>query len=127
VEIGRIPYLNGGLFDEHEIEKNYKNISIEDKAFETLERQGNEDLALDGIAPKDRRFIRSADVRYSGQVYSLNVQVPGGVIVASGVKKIIQRFNSAHESIYGFKVEREPVEIVNLRCQAMGLRSSIRK
>lgn len=50
------------------------------KAFEALERQGAEDLALDGIAPKDRRFTRSADVRYSGQVYSLNVQVPGGVI-----------------------------------------------
>ena len=26
VEIGRIPYLNGGLFDEHEIEKTYKKI-----------------------------------------------------------------------------------------------------
>jgi hypothetical protein len=36
VEIGRIPYLNGGLFDEHEIERRFKNISIEDKAFETL-------------------------------------------------------------------------------------------
>lgn len=36
VEIGRVPYLNGGLFDEHEIEKRFKNISIEDKAFETL-------------------------------------------------------------------------------------------
>lgn len=36
IEIGRIPYLNGGLFDEHELEKNYKYINIEDKAFERL-------------------------------------------------------------------------------------------
>ncbi len=36
VEFGRIPYLNGGLFDEHKIEEDYKNISIEDKAFEAL-------------------------------------------------------------------------------------------
>jgi hypothetical protein len=36
VEIGRIPYLNGGLFDEHEIEKTYEKISIGDKAFEKL-------------------------------------------------------------------------------------------
>ncbi|MBI4778040.1 Eco57I restriction-modification methylase domain-containing protein, partial [Candidatus Desantisbacteria bacterium] len=36
VEIGKIPYLNGGLFDEHEIEKTYKEISIDDKAFERL-------------------------------------------------------------------------------------------
>ncbi|MBU4389532.1 MAG: Eco57I restriction-modification methylase domain-containing protein [Proteobacteria bacterium] len=36
LEIGKIPYLNGGLFDEHEIEKAFKNIQIDDKAFEKL-------------------------------------------------------------------------------------------
>jgi len=36
VEIGRIPYLNGGLFDEHEIEKTFNKIEIDDKAFEQL-------------------------------------------------------------------------------------------
>jgi hypothetical protein len=35
-EIGTIPYLNGGLFDEHELEKSHKSIDIEDKAFERL-------------------------------------------------------------------------------------------
>lgn len=35
-EIGKIPYLNGGLFDEHELEKTYKNIDVDDKAFERL-------------------------------------------------------------------------------------------
>jgi hypothetical protein len=35
-EIGRIPYLNGGLFDEHELEKIYNSIDIDDKAFEKL-------------------------------------------------------------------------------------------
>ena len=33
---GRIPYLNGGMFDEHQLEKQYENIDIDDKAFETL-------------------------------------------------------------------------------------------
>lgn len=36
VEIGKIPYLNGGLFDEHELEKMYKAIDIKDKAFERI-------------------------------------------------------------------------------------------
>ncbi len=35
-EIGKIPYLNGGLFDLHELEKNNTNINIDDKAFERL-------------------------------------------------------------------------------------------
>ncbi|GHU01279.1 hypothetical protein FACS1894147_00830 [Spirochaetia bacterium] len=32
-EIGRIPYLNGGLFDVHELETKYKDIDIKDDAF----------------------------------------------------------------------------------------------
>lgn len=35
-EIGKIPYLNGGLFDVHELEKLYENIDISDKAFEAI-------------------------------------------------------------------------------------------
>jgi hypothetical protein len=34
-EIGKIPYLNAGLFDEHELEKSYE-IDIDDKAFERI-------------------------------------------------------------------------------------------
>lgn len=34
-ELGRIPYLNGGLFDEHELERDY-TIDIDDKAFERI-------------------------------------------------------------------------------------------
>jgi len=36
IEIGKIPYLNGGLFDEHELEKINSSIEIDDKAFERL-------------------------------------------------------------------------------------------
>jgi len=34
--IGIIPYLNGGLFDVHELEHKYTDIDIEDNAFETI-------------------------------------------------------------------------------------------
>lgn len=33
---GRIPYLNGGMFDEHQLEKQYEGIDIADEAFEEL-------------------------------------------------------------------------------------------
>lgn len=35
-KFGRIPYLNGGMFEEHEIEKRYPNLDIPDEIFETL-------------------------------------------------------------------------------------------
>lgn len=34
--LGRVPYLNGGLFDVHELERDNKNIQIEDQAFERI-------------------------------------------------------------------------------------------
>ena len=34
--LGRVPYLNGGLFDVHELEQKHTNIDIPDKAFERL-------------------------------------------------------------------------------------------
>lgn len=33
---GRIPYLNGGMFDVHQIERDYENIDIKDEAFVSL-------------------------------------------------------------------------------------------
>ncbi|MCK4501134.1 hypothetical protein KAU11_11605, partial [Candidatus Babeliales bacterium] len=34
--VGKIPYLNGGLFDVHKLEKEYEDIQITDEAFEKI-------------------------------------------------------------------------------------------
>jgi hypothetical protein len=34
--LGRIPYLNGGMFEKHPVEQRYKDIQIPDKAFEHI-------------------------------------------------------------------------------------------
>ena len=36
VDLGKIPYLNGGLFDKHEIERKFSEIQIKDEAFERI-------------------------------------------------------------------------------------------
>lgn len=35
-EIGQVPYLNGGLFDEHRLEKDNPDLNIRDEAFERI-------------------------------------------------------------------------------------------
>jgi len=35
-ELGQVPYLNGGLFDVHDLEHDYPDISIPDEAFEKI-------------------------------------------------------------------------------------------
>jgi hypothetical protein len=36
IDLGKIPYLNGGLFDVHELEKQFEQINISDEAFNSL-------------------------------------------------------------------------------------------
>lgn len=36
VDLGKIPYLNGGLFDVHELERQFEQIHIEDDAFKRI-------------------------------------------------------------------------------------------
>ena len=36
VDLGKIPYLNGGLFDVHELEMQFDKIKIDDDAFERI-------------------------------------------------------------------------------------------
>ncbi len=36
IDMGKVPYLNGGLFDIHELEKQFKKINIPDEAFSRI-------------------------------------------------------------------------------------------
>lgn len=51
---------------------------------------------------------RRADLRYGGQSFELTVE-------ADSLEKLGHRFHAAHEQRYGYRMEDEAVELVNLR------------
>lgn len=53
-------------------------------------------------------FTRRADLRYRGQSFELTVE-------ADELKRLEERFHAAHERRYGYRMEDETVELVNLR------------
>jgi N-methylhydantoinase A len=65
-------------------------------------------------------ILRSIDMRYVGQNYEREVALPPGEFTAETAGEMIRRFASAHDDFYGFSLEDEPVEFVNLRVIAMG-------
>jgi N-methylhydantoinase A len=69
--------------------------------FEDMENTAAEDLEGPG-------YIRRADLRYRGQSFELTV-------VADALEKLEERFHAAHEQRYGYRMEDESVELVNLR------------
>ena len=63
-----------------------------------------EDTAAEDL--EDPEYTRRADLRYRGQSFELTVDAP---------EKLAERFHAAHEQRYGYHMEDEPVELVNLR------------
>src|SRR5215208_2540889 len=72
-----------------------------EKKFEKMESSASEDL-------EDPEYDRRADLRYRGQSFELTVE-------ADSLEKLEERFHAAHEQRYGYRMDDESVELVNLR------------
>jgi N-methylhydantoinase A len=80
-------------------------------------------LALEDVAGHDASVVRSADLRYFGQAFEINVPAPDGPIDAGFVDAVEGRFHDSHERSYGYCYRDDPtqvVEWVNLRVTGVG-------
>lgn len=80
-----------------------------------LEALGRAAILAEGIGAADLSFRRSADMRYLGQEYSINVPLAGSDLTA-----VSAAFHAAHERRYGHASPGAPIEFVNLRVAAFG-------
>jgi N-methylhydantoinase A len=65
-----------------------------------------EDAAVSDLESPEH--TRRADLRYRGQSFELTVE-------ADSLEKLEERFHAAHEQRYGYRMDDESVELVNLR------------
>jgi N-methylhydantoinase A len=76
---------------------------------------------LDEKIPEDKIvFHRSADMRYYGQGYEVDVPVPGGQLSKGHVEEIKQSFHQIHAQLYGYNQLEAEMEVVYLRLAAIG-------
>jgi N-methylhydantoinase A len=80
--------------------------------FAELEQRASEALLQEGVAVDDIRRLRSADLRYRGQSYSLNVPW-------YDKDRSAQAFHQLHEQRYGHQLA-QPVELVTARVKLTG-------
>jgi N-methylhydantoinase A len=62
---------------------------------------------------------RSADMRYAGQNYELEVPLPAGDLDRNRWDELLARFEAEHVRQYGFALHGEAVELINLRVTAL--------
>jgi N-methylhydantoinase A len=93
---------------------------VED-AWTALEARGREDLAREGVEADQMRMTRTADARYEGEASECAVRIPEGLSGREALDRVFDEFHGEHERIFGFAYRGEqPVEIVNLRVEAIG-------
>jgi N-methylhydantoinase A len=86
---------------------------------EALTESAVRELRDDGFSGEPL-LMRSIDMRYAGQNYEREVSLPPGPFTAEVAAEMVTRFSRAHDEFYGFSLEGEPVEFVNLRLSAIG-------
>jgi N-methylhydantoinase A len=87
-----------------------------ERAGRELRAEGEAALAREGLNGRATRCDLSADLRYRGQEYTLNVPLNGG-----GAAELARTFHEAHEARYGHANPGERVEVVNLRVAALAV------
>ena len=81
-------------------------ISLE-QSFSQLEKRGRQALSAEGVEKENIELIRSVDLRYKGQSFTLNV-------AWRGYSLLEEMFHQAHYERYGHNFDF-PIELVNIR------------
>jgi N-methylhydantoinase A len=89
--------------------------------FQTLEAQAVAWFDQEAIETDRRVVNRTADMRYVGQNYELQVQAPAGPLGPDSLAALVQGFEQAHLQRFGFVAEGEAIQIVTLRLEAAGV------
>ena len=87
-----------------------------------MRREGDRLLDQEQV-PKDRRRIRIRfDCRYTKQYHEVSFDVSDAAIKERASETIARAFHAEHDRLYGYSLEAEPIpiEIINVRLQAIG-------
>ena len=89
---------------------------------EAMADEGTRLLTEERIAPARRRVELRLDCRYVKQYHEISVAVPLALIERRDAGAIARAFHTEHQRLFGYSLEAEgsPVEIINLRLQAIG-------
>jgi len=100
---------------------NSADLDLINSYFMEMEALGHGYLEKEGIAPEDRYFKRSMDMRYKGQFHEVEVPLTTEKerLTKADLRAMAIKFNEMHEDLYAYRDEVE-TEIINLRVAAYG-------
>jgi N-methylhydantoinase A len=88
--------------------------------YRALEAQLTAWVAEHRLTPLATHFRRTADMRYVGQSYQIEIEVDLAWLEKNNHDALAAAFHRGHERMYGHADERAPAEIVDIRVQMRG-------
>lgn len=88
--------------------------------YQQLLQEAAQLLDEDAVEPARRQFMLSADVRYQGQNYHLNLPVSERDL-AHGFADLAAQFHAQHQRVYGYQLAERALQLVNTRVTATGV------
>jgi N-methylhydantoinase A len=94
-----------------------------DRLVESMMAEGNAHLDRERIALDQRRFAFQFDCRYVKQYHEVSFPVSLDALRRRELGRIKNAFHAEHNRLYGYSLEGQgtPVELINLRVQAIGI------
>jgi N-methylhydantoinase A len=84
--------------------------------------EGGRLLAEERIPESRRRFELRLDCRYIKQYHEVSVPIARDLVARRDAEAIARAFHAEHNRLYGYSLEAErtPIELINVRVQAIG-------
>jgi N-methylhydantoinase A len=110
----RHDYVRTVTLGQRQLEANSLN-----REFASMETSAIKQLSEENIPDDKIQLQRSADLRYEGQSYELNIPIVD-LTDTGAIEQMIADFHNTHGRIYAYSDPSESVEIISLRIAAIG-------
>jgi N-methylhydantoinase A len=88
--------------------------------FAGVEQEARSFLRRASVADREVRLVRHLDMRYRGQGYEIEVELPESGDLTTLFAELPQLFAKQYEAIFSLSYIEQPVEIVNWKVEALG-------
>ncbi len=86
------------------------------RAYAAMEEKARAQLREEKIPESEVEIQWTADLRYAGQAYELNVPVTrNGKLTRKDIEATVARFHALHQKVYEYSSTDEPVDVINVR------------
>lgn len=94
--------------------------------YNSMEKEMADIFTRQGVAKKDTKIIRGAEMRYFGQLRDISVTLPevkrGELFTEEILKELVESFHERHRALYGWANSALPAIIAMLKLRGIGKR-----